>query len=301
MTLISNTAARMSPSEEQSGTTHRLHHGDARQLNWIPSESVHLVVTSPPYWTLKKYNDHEHQLGSVEDYEHFMDELDKVWRECYRVLVPGGRIVCVVGDVCIARRRNNGRHLVMPLHADIAVRCRRIGLDYLTPILWYKISNASYEVENGSSFLGKPYEPNAIIKNNVEYITMLRKPGGYRQPTDDQRTRSKLSKEEHASWFRSFWTDVPGQSTKDHPAPFPLELAYRLVRMFSFVDDTVLDPFGGTFTTVVAAMKAGRNSIGNELDPHYFKHGIRRVKAEMSQDTNLFETTSSRLEIVPPA
>lgn len=269
-------------------TSHVLHRGDARQLGWIADESVHLVVCSPPYWTLKKYNEHTGQLGAVADYEEFMDELDRVWRHCFRVLVPGGRIVCVVGDVCLARRRNKGRHMVMPLHADIAVRTRRIGFDYLTPILWHKIANASYEVENGSSFLGKPYEPNAIIKNDVEYVLMLRKPGGYRQPTDSQRERSKLTKDEHARWFRSFWTDVPGESTRDHPAPFPVELAYRLIRMFSFVEDTVLDPFAGIFTTTVAAMKCGRNSIGNELDPEYFKLGLRRVKAEAAELDTFF-------------
>src|SRR5207248_9389639 len=117
---------------------------------------------------------------------------------------------------CIARRRNKGRHMVVPLHADIAVRCREIGFDYLTPILWHKIANASYEVENGSAFLGKPYEPNAIIKNDIEYILMLRKPGAYRQPTDEQRRDSRLTKEEHAAWFRAFWSDVPGESTRQH-------------------------------------------------------------------------------------
>src|SRR6185369_709968 len=130
-------------------TTHLLHKGDARDLTWITDASLHLVLTSPPYWNLKKYNDRPGQLGNLHDYEGFQDELDKVWTHCYRVLVPGGRLVCVVGDVCIARRRNRGRHMVVPLHADISVRCRRIGFDYLTPILWNKISNASYEVENG--------------------------------------------------------------------------------------------------------------------------------------------------------
>lgn len=272
-------------------TTHSLHLGDARELDWIPDGSIHLVVTSPPYWTLKKYNDHPDQLGDLEDYETFMDELDRVWRHCYRVLVPGGRVVCVVGDVCLSRRRNKGRHMVVPLHADISVRCRRIGLDYLTPIMWHKISNARLEVENGSSFLGKPFEPNSIIKNDMEYMLMLRKPGGYRKPTESQRQLSKLSKEEHAKWFRSFWTDVPGFSTRQHPAPFPVELAYRLIRMFSFVGDTVLDPFAGTFTTSLAAMKAGRNSVGNELDPEYFGLGKRRVEAQADEMGGLFEVS----------
>ena len=253
--------------------------GDARKLDWIDDESVHAVVTSPPYWTLKKYNDHRNQLGAIADYEAFLDALDEAWRHCHRVLVKGGRLVCVIGDVCLSRRANGGRHMVMPIHADIAVRCRRIGFDYLTPIYWYKIANAKYEVENGSSFLGKPYEPNAIVKNDVEYILMLRKPGGYRTPTEAQRAASKLTKEEHSRWFRQFWTDVPGSSTKHHPAPFPEELAYRLVRMFSFVGDTVLDPFGGTGTTAIAALRAERNAILVECDPSYAAAAKKRVKA----------------------
>lgn len=176
--------------------------------------------------------------------------------------------------------------MVLPLHADISVRCRRVGFDYLTPILWHKIANASYEVENGSSFLGKPYEPNAIIKNDVEYILMLRKPGGYRQPTEEQRRESRLSKEEHGAWFRSFWADVPGESTRYHPAPFPEELAFRLVRMFSFVGDTVLDPFMGTGTTLLAAARCRRNSIGVEIEPSYVAMAKRRLEAETD---SLFE------------
>jgi site-specific DNA-methyltransferase (adenine-specific) len=263
-------------------TTHTLRQGDARRLDWIPDESVHLVVTSPPYWTLKEYPDHEAQLGLVEDYGHFHDELEQVWKHCYRVLVPGGRVACVVGDVCIARRKNKGRHMVMPLHADIAVRARKVGFDYLTPVLWHKIANASYEVENGSSFLGKPYEPNAILKNDMEYILMLRKSGGYRNPTDQQRAESRLTKEEHAKWFRSFWADVTGESTRHHPAPFPVEVAYRLTRMFSFVGDTVLDPFMGTASTLVAACRCDRNSIGVEIEPAYFRQAKARMESEVA-------------------
>ena len=191
--------------------------------------------------------------------------------------MKGGRLVCVVGDVCIARRRNGGRHMVVPLHADISTRCRRLGYDYLTPILWYKIANASYEVENGSSFLGKPYEPNAIIKNDIEYILMLRKHGGYRKPTEQQRRLSRINKEDHAKWFRSIWSDLPGASTHKHPAPFPLELATRLVRMFSFAGDVVLDPFAGTGTTLLAALQNQRSAIGIEIDPDYVRFARRRL------------------------
>lgn len=253
----------------------QLRRGDARELDWIPNESVHLVVTSPPYWTLKEYNDHPGQLGHVKEYEEFLDELDRVWRHAFRILVPGGRLVCVVGDVCLSRREH-GRHYVMPLHADIAVRCRHIGFDNLNPILWLKISNASFEVENGSKFLGKPYEPNAIIKNDMEFILMQRKPGGYRSPTDTQRKMSMIAKEDFDRWFQQTWK-LTGASTRDHPAPFPLELADRLVRMFSFAGDTVCDPFAGTGTTLIAAANAHRNAIGVEIDSQYVAIAGERI------------------------
>jgi DNA modification methylase len=260
--------------------THVIRCGDSRQLDWIPDESVHLVVTSPPYWTLKEYPSNPDQLGLIEDYDRFHDELDGVWRHCFRVLVPGGRLVCVAGDVCLSRRRH-GRHMVMPMHADIVVRARKIGFDNLSPIFWYKIANANYEVENGSSFLGRPYEPNAIIKNDVEFILMLRKPGGYRQPGEEQRKASRLSKEEHQEWFQQVW-NLNGESTKYHPAPYPLELAYRLVRMFSFTGDTVLDPFMGTGTSLLAAAQCGRNSIGVEIESAYVKMAKERLERELA-------------------
>jgi len=251
-------------------TQHHLREGDARDLSFIPAESVHLVVTSPPYWTLKEYEPHRDQLGAIADYECFLTELDKVWRECVRVLAPGGRICCVVGDVCIPRKRN-GRHHVMPLHADIQVRSRQLGLDCLTPILWQKIANGVMEAEgNGAGFYGKPYQPGAIVKNDVEYILFLRKGGDYRSPSPIQRALSMLTKEEMQKWMRSTWTDVKGQSTrKGHPAPYPIGLADRLIRMFSFAGDTVLDPFAGTGTTALAALSAGRNSISVEIEPKY--------------------------------
>lgn len=262
-----------------SETRHQLVLGDARDLSFLSDESVHLVLTSPPYWALKRYEEHPLQLGHLSDYEGFLAELEKVWRHVFRVLVPGGRLVCVVGDVCLSRRRNFGRHVVVPLHADICVQCRKIGFDNLNPIIWHKIANASYEVSNGSKFLGKPYEPNAIIKNDIEFILMQRKPGGYRKPTEEQRESSRIPKNDFNKWFQQFWT-LSGASTKEHPAPFPLELAYRIVRMFSFTGDTVLDPFAGTATTMIAAMKCGRSSIGVEIEPKYARLAARRMQQE---------------------
>lgn len=274
-----------------SMTNHTLYHGDARTLSFIPDESVHLVLTSPPYWNLKEYERGNSQLGIIADYESFIQELEKVWKECFRVLVPGGRIVCVVGDVCLSRK-THGRHVVMPLHADIAVTCRRIGFDNLNPIIWHKISNAKFEANTHSSFLGKPYEPNAIIKNDIEFILMERKPGGYRKPTEEQRKLSLLTKEDFQNWFSQFW-ELPGASTKSgHPAPFPLELASRLVQMFSFVGDTVLDPFCGSGTTMLAAMQSNRNSIGVEIEPRYCSIILNRLREPVfGSEVHFVETT----------
>jgi len=260
-------------------TRHQLHLGDARELSWIPDGSVHLVVTSPPYWTLKGYAaGNANQMGHFEEYEYFLSELDRVWRECARVLAGGGRICCVVGDVCIARKKQ-GRHFLVPLHADIEVRARRFGLDCLQPIIWHKIANVATEVQgNGSGFYGKPYQPGAIIKNDVEYVLFLRKGGEYRSVPVIQKALSMLTREEMKAWQRSIWTDLRGASTREgHPAPYPVELAERLIKLFSFAGDTVLDPFAGTGSTSMAAIMSGRNSIANEIEPSYIEMARKRI------------------------
>lgn len=265
-------------------TRHDLYRSDARELEFLKDGSVQLIVTSPPYWTLKEYREHDSQLGHVGEYETFLTELDRVWRECFRVLVPGGRLVCVVGDVCLSRRKNNGEHTVVPLHSSIQEHCRAIGFRNLAPIIWYKIANAVYEAEgNGGGFLGKPYEPNAVVKNDVEFILMLRKAGGYRSPDLPTRILSVIPAAKHKEWFQQVWSGVTGASTRLHPAPYPLELAERLVRMFSFVGDTVLDPFSGTATTSAACAKWGRNSVAVEVDQHYFDLGMQRVESETKE------------------
>jgi DNA modification methylase len=273
-------------------TRHRVISGDARVMHGLRDNSIHLVVTSPPYWDLKRYDGGagSAQLGHLNDYTLFQQQLKRAWHRCFNALVPGGRLCVVVGDVCLPRRKL-GRHLVVPLHADISVHCRDIGFDYLTPILWYKIANAATEVEgNGSPFLGKPYEPNAIIKNDVEYVLFFRKPGGYRNPTPEQRVLSLIEKDEHALWFRGIWDDIPGSNrTRGHPAPYPVELAYRLIKMFSFVGDTVLDPFLGTGTTTEAAILTNRSSIGYEIEEVYFEIVKDRFKQLLADATIEYE------------
>lgn len=262
-------------------TVHTLHCGDARDLSWINDGQIPLAVTSVPYFDLKEYESTPGQLAEAPSYEAFLAELDAVWAECFRVLAPGARLACNCGDVLRSRARHQSHHL-LPLHADILVRCRQAGFQALNGILWAKKTNCSYE-QGGKGILGKPGQPNGVIKSEIEHVLLFKKPGPYRSPTPEQQELSRISQEEYSRWYRPIWDDVPGaRAGADHPAPFPVELPYRLIRMFSFAGDTVLDPFSGRFTTTVAAMKAGRNSIGVEVAQPYFEAGVRNACAAAS-------------------
>lgn len=267
-------------------TKHDIYEADAREMSFIPTESVHLVCTSPPYGSLKEYPDHPGQLGNMGSYEKFLEELDNVWSECLRMLVPGGRVACVVGDVCISRR-NGGRHHVLPLSADLQVRARKLGFDNLTPIRWQKVANIKLEASRSSRFLGKPNLPNGIVKNDLEHILFFRKPGGYRKPTEEMEKRSFIPTDDYARWFSPVWTDVSGQLRRDHPAPYPLEIPRRLIRMCSFAGDTVVDPFGGTGTTSMAAIETGRNSISIEIEPTYVDSIEDRLLQDKAHSTQV--------------
>lgn len=260
--------SRISEQDKMGITRHQIYEADARNLSFIGTESVHLVCTSPPYGSLKTYPDHPGQLGNIASYEKFLDELDAVWAECLRILVPGGRVACVVGDICISRREA-GRHQVLPLSGDLQVRARKLGFDCLTPIRWLKVTNIKLEASKSARFLGKPNLPNGIVKNDIEHILFFRKPGGYRKPTSEMEERSFIPTDEYMKWFCPVWTDVTGQIRQAHPAPYPVEIPRRLVRMFSFTGDTVVDPFGGTGSTALACIETGRNSITVEIEPTY--------------------------------
>lgn len=276
-----------------AAASHLIREGDARDLSFIDSESVHLVCTSPPYGSLKEYPSHPKQLGNIADYETFLDELDRVWSECLRILVPGGRVACVVGDICVSRRQG-GRHYVLPLAADIQVRARQIGFDNLTPIRWYKVANLKLEASKSGRYLGKPNLPNGIVKNDLEHILFLRKPGGYRKPTRKMEKESRIETDDYVRYFAPIWTDVTGQLRRDHPAPYPPEIPRRLIRMFSFVGDTVVDPFAGTGTTAVAAVESKRKSISVEIDPGYVSSMSERIASEVESDQLAVERAADR-------
>ena len=280
-------------------TQHRIILGDSRRLPEIRDSSVHLVVTSPPYANLKSYEPgNPDQLGHIQDYEEFLGELERTLRECFRVLVPGGRICCVVGDVNVARR-DGGRHYVLPLSSDTRVRARRIGFDNLQGITWLKVANIKLEASNSSRFLGKPNLPNGVIKNDTEHILFFRKPG-YRSPSGEMEAASFIDTDEYAKLFCTIWSDIPGASLKEHPAPFPLEIATRLVRMFSFAGDVVLDPFGGTGTTALAALQLGRSSVTYEVEEKYLPLIIKRLAGRKKLTGNVvFERRDAKDNVTP--
>jgi modification methylase len=278
---------------------HAVHLGDARDLTFIGTESVHLVCTSPPYGSLKEYPDHPGQLGNIASYEKFLDEMDSVWAECLRILVPGGRVACVVGDVCISRRKG-GRHYVLPLSGDLQVRARKLGFDNLTPIRWLKVANIKLEASRSSRYLGKPNLPNGIVKNDVEHILFFRKPGGYRKPTAKMEKRSFITTDDYVRWYSPVWTDVTGQLRRDHPAPYPMEVPRRLIRMFSFAGDIVVDPFAGTGTTAIAALETGRNSISVEIEPKYVDLIEQRLASMKQEDTKVSLHREARVTAAPP-
>ena len=265
-------------------TVHTVCCADARNLKHIDANNIHLIVTSPPYFNIKPYESNAGgtQLGRIAEYETFLSELGRCMREWSRVLVPGGRVCCIIGDVLVPRRKG-GRHLILPLPADIMVMARRAGLDSLTPILWFKITNRINEAGGGSSgYYGKPYQPGAIIKNDFEHVVMLRKPGAYRSTSMLQKALSMLQKDEMDGWQRPYWNDIRGASLRDgHPAPFPPELAERLIRMFSFAGDTILDPFCGSGSTGIAACRVGRNSLQCDVEQTYVESSLTRLQGEL--------------------
>jgi len=192
----------------------------------------------------------------------------------------------VVGDV-LRSRSEYGRHRMIPIHASILDDARSVGFDALAPIIWDKIGNTGTECGDRSRFLGKPYEPGAVVENDLEYILLFRKPGRYRSPSDSQRLLSTIPADLHQTLFTQIWGDLPGARREDHPAPYPEALSERLATMFSFVGDRVLDPFAGTGTTAVSASRLGRDSVSVEISSEYVEIAETRLRNEGHKLTNL--------------
>lgn len=247
-----------------------LYHGDISEL--IADEvieDVHLTVTSPPYADLIEYanGDTPGQIGSLPFFE-WAEVMRDFMRGIFDLTVPGGRAVVNVGDVCVSRKQA-GRHFTYPLGASLTMSGIEVGWDVLTPIRWEKVANIKMEASSSSGVLGKPNQPGGVIKNDAEQILLFRKGGTYRSPTIEQQAAAHIPSDDYRKMFRGVWKDIPGTSSPDHPAPFPLELPARLIRMFSFPGDVVLDPFAGTGTTLLAARRLDRKAVGVEVEERY--------------------------------
>jgi len=246
-------------------TKHKIINGDSRNMSELADESVHLVVTSPPYWQLKDYGT-ENQIGFHDDYQTYINHLNLTWKECFRVLHKGCRLCINIGDQ-FARSTYYGRYKIIPIHAEIIKFCEIIGFDFMGQIIWQKTTTMN--TSGGASIMGSyPHPRNGIVKLDFEYILLFKKQGNAPKPTQEQKEHAKMTNEEWNTYFNGHW-NFTGAKQDKHLAMFPEELPHRLIKMFSFPDEIVLDPFLGSGTTALAARNLNRNSVGYEINPDF--------------------------------
>lgn len=265
-------------------TQHTCIFGDSRKMTEIGDETVHLAITSPPYWQLKDYGTVD-QVGFNDSYENYINHLNLVWQECYRVLHPGCRLLINIGDQ-FARSVYYGRYKVIPIRTEIIKFCETIGFDYMGSIIWQK--KTTMNTSGGASIMGSyPYPRNGIIEIDYEFILIFKKLGTPPKPTAEAKISSQISKEKWREYFSGHWY-FTGARQDGHIATFPTELPKRAIEMFSFVGETILDPFLGSGTTSLAAMLTNRNSIGYEINEQF--HPIIKAKLQENEQS-LFNIT----------
>jgi modification methylase len=246
-------------------TTHTIIYGDSRQMNRLADKSIHLVITFPPYWQLKDYGT-ENQIGFHESYESYINNLNLVWKECHRVLHPGCRLCINIGDQ-FARSVYYGRYKVIPIRTEIIKFCETLGFDYMGAVIWQKVTTCN--TTGGATIMGSfPYPRNGILKLDYEFILLLKKQGLPPAPTKEQKKLSIMTKDDWNIYFSGHWY-FAGAKQDGHIAMFPEELPARLIKMFSFSGETILDPFLGSGTTTLAARNLGRSSVGYEINSDF--------------------------------
>lgn len=275
----------------EMNTKHTLVTGDSRNLSLIPDKSVHLIITSPPYWQLKDYGN-DNQIGFHDSYEGYINNLNMVWSECNRILHDGCRLCINIGDQ-FARSVYYGRYKVIPIRTEIIRFCETLGMDYMGAIIWQK--QTTMNTTGGGAIMGSfPYPRNGILKIDYEFILIFKKQGKAPAPSLEQKKLSEMTKEEWNTYFASHWT-FGGAKQDGHIAVFPEELPHRLIKMFSFAGETVFDPFMGSGTTALAAQNLQRNSIGYEINPDfvdYYKQKVDNVRL-FNNSTCLYKVDSS--------
>jgi site-specific DNA-methyltransferase (adenine-specific) len=276
-------------------TSHKIIIGDSRWMKELPDRSVHLVVTSPPYWQLKDYGN-EGQIGFNDSYEDYINNLNLVWSECHRVLHDGCRLCVNIGDQ-FARSVYYGRYKIIPIRTEIIKFCESAGYDYMGAVIWQKVTTCN--TTGGATIMGSfPFPRNGILKLDYEFILIFKKYGVSPKVTEDFKEQSKMSTEEWNQYFAGHW-NFPGEKQDRHLAMFPEELPRRLIRMFSFVGDTVVDPFLGSGTTSLVAKKLNRNSVGYEINKDYVPMIISKVggdQRELFRDCRIEVVSADRRE-----
>lgn len=273
-------------------THHKIVNGDSRQMTELPDNSVHLAITSPPYWQLKDYGT-DNQIGFHDSYENYINNLNLVWKECYRTLHNGCRLCVNIGDQ-FARAVYYGRYKVIPIREEIIKFCENIGFDYMGAIIWQKVTTSN--TTGGGVQMGSyPYPRNGILKIDYEFILVFKKLGDSPKPSHERKELSKMTAEEWNTYFAGHWNFAGARQT-GHIAMFPEELPRRLIKMFSFVGETILDPFAGSGTTALAAKNSDRNSVGYEINPEFVP--IIKEKLEIRQ-TDFHGTTYEFLQQQP--
>jgi site-specific DNA-methyltransferase (adenine-specific) len=266
-------------------TNHKIIRGDSRQMKELADNSTHLVITSPPYWQLKDYGTDDH-IGYNDSYENYINNLNLVWQECYRVLKNGCRLCINIGDQ-FARSVYYGRYKIIPIRTEIIKFCETIGFDYMGAIIWQK--STTMNTSGGATIMGSfPYPRNGIIKLDYEFILFFKKNGASEKIDKNLKELSKMTKEEWNTYFQGHWS-FNGVRQDEHIAMFPEELPKRLIKMFSFAGDTVLDPFVGSGTTSLAAKNLGRNSVGYEINPKFIEMIRQKLDVGVSK---MFDNSS---------
>lgn len=263
-------------------TKHKIIIGDSRKMQELNNESIELVVTSPPYWQLKDYGS-KSQIGFDDSYEDYINNLNLVWQECFRILHPGCRLCINIGDQ-FARAVYYGRYKIIPIRTEITKFCEQIGFDYMGAIIWQKVTTCN--TTGGASIMGSfPYPRNGILKLDYEFILIFKKLGESPKVSKEVKEKSKLTIKEWNEYFNGHW-NFPGQKQDKHLAMFPEELPKRLIKMFSFVGDTVLDPFLGSGTTSLSAKNLGRNSAGYEINAKFLPIVQEKLGIEKKTEEN---------------
>lgn len=274
-------------------THHTIINGDCRKMSELKDQSVHLIVTSPPYWQLKDYGS-DKQIGFNDSYEQYINHLNLVWKECHRVLHDGCRLCINIGDQ-FARSVYYGRYKVIPIHSEIIRFCETIGFDFMGQIIWQKTTTTN--TTGGAAVMGSfPHPRNGIVKLDFEYILLFKKQGTAPKPTLEQKELSAMSNEEWNTYFNGHWY-FNGAKQDKHLAMFPEELPKRLIRMFSFPQETVLDPFMGSGTTAAVARKLGRNSVGYEINSDFIPLIKSKIGGETLYDEANINTIKQNAEI----